>query len=321
MKNVAASRTTSATRVDGGGPEMNALGSGLFSRSPIITTVYYSESQEEFQLLLEEFRNRYAPQGAHEENLVRTLAYAFHSRKRGELYENALIRRNGLERMQELVETFGIPALKKDLQDCKEGIDRSKSMVNAINLLREDFEQGIDFPFSKHLWALEIIYEYIWPNADVATQMVMERGWKLRRFHLLMKENEYPTDSAVNWCDKVNSIIKQQQQQEELRAFQISKELKAKQKELKQSMRRESLLCLVPKKEDLEVLDRFYAIKDRDIARTFDQLAKDQLMRLNNQQLPQGRSLPGSGGRSANSNQIIPIQQIIEKKEAQDDID
>ncbi|MGA3245845.1 MAG: hypothetical protein ABSE41_14605 [Bacteroidota bacterium] len=277
----------------GGGSEMNALGHGLSAGKSVIKTKYYEESEEDFNNILRELRSSCAPQGALEEEIVRGLAFDVHCARRGELYENAVLRRNEQEAIRRLEAELGIPDLKENIHDAEAQSESVGRLAKSLSLLRDDFAQGTDFDFGKHHDALKFLYEKMWACGDLCVKMLLERAWRLERFHLLIKEDKLSQGPAAAFCQDVVTDIERHMGKKNADVIRMYKELKQKQKEFNRRMPEETMRCLVPHKEDLERLDRFYSMRDRRTAKRFELLARVQCARHNGAQLIVAKSLPG----------------------------
>ena len=184
------------------------------------------------------------------------------------------------------------------MQAAQERVAARKRDLGELSQIPEDIAHAAESDFVRYRGPLKIVFNFLWENAELATKMTLERGWKLGRFHIALKHafNGAPVELYRYIVEtKRREVVTLQTE-----LSRLDTELKKKQKELEGIMSEEASRCVVPQKDDLESLDRFYSMHGRKSARLFDQLAKAQWMRINGSQLTIVKGIRGNGsGRIA----------------------
>ena len=305
------------------GGNSNAVKSGLFACSPVIKTKYYEESEEDFEKTLEGLKSTFAPQGVFEEALVKELALDFHCRQRGALFESATVRRYQEDAVHQREDEFGIPALKENIEATKERVQALRAECGLLSKLPEDIAQAAESDFEKHRAAFEALYNVMHQNCSLLSQLALERAWKLGRYHFALNDNSLITLTSSEIRQKAIDLTKLELQKTEAVLTRLRYQLKASHRKLKKLMSQDVLCCLLPREQDLEALDRFYSMHNRNMAKTIDMLTKLQFARLNGSRLI-GINQPKGNGTSvqAHGSELVrhnwsdaPVNQESPRKE------
>jgi hypothetical protein len=277
---------------------MNAVKSGLFARSPVIKTPYYEESEEDFKKLLEALRSSFAPQGAYEEKLVMEIATHAHYGRRGELYEASTVKRNEEARIRQLEEELGICALRQELEAADTRCRVCRRDIEELSHIPEDIAKAAESDFDKYRAALVLIYDALSQHASLATELAMERAWVLGRFHVVLRKDFLFVDPPTELHKKILQRKKDELNQANTECRNLRAKLDVEQGKVQRIMHEDPSRCLLPSKEDLESLDRFYGMHDRQRKKKIEELALVQMMRLNASQVTGVKQIPENGSSS-----------------------